>query len=78
MEYCSGGEVHEYLKEIGKFSEEDCYSYASQLTEAVRYCHNSNVIHRDLKLENLLFQDGMKMRLKVCDFGIAGMFAHGT
>jgi serine/threonine protein kinase len=33
------------------------------------------VIHRDLKLENILFADAMKMRIKIVDFGIAGIAA---
>jgi serine/threonine protein kinase len=33
------------------------------------------VIHRDLKLENILFADAMKLRIKIVDFGIAGIAA---
>ncbi len=35
-------------------------------------CHNKGIIHRDLKLENILFADGDKKAIKIVDFGIAG------
>lgn len=37
------------------------------------YCHQNNLIHRDLKLENILFtkQDGEE--IKIVDFGVAGV-----
>ena len=39
------------------------------------YCHSRGVVHRDLKLENVLFinPDESDFRVKVVDFGIAGM-----
>lgn len=43
-----------------------------QILEAVYYCHQKNVIHRDLKLENVLFSNKEKLEIKVVDFGIAG------
>ena len=36
-------------------------------------CHDSGVIHRDLKLENVLFSTTAHRKVKVVDFGIAGM-----
>jgi len=35
-------------------------------------CHGKGIIHRDLKLENVLFYDKEKTIIKICDFGIAG------
>jgi calcium-dependent protein kinase len=36
-------------------------------------CHSKGIIHRDLKLENVLFENENMDRLKVADFGIAGI-----
>lgn len=44
-----------------------------QIFRAVNYCHRKGVIHRDLKLENILFWDQERTRIKVVDFGIAGV-----
>lgn len=48
------------------------------MTEAIRACHNSKIIHRDLKLENILFADPTRLRIKIVDFGIAGVTALGA
>lgn len=37
------------------------------------YCHNRKLIHRDLKLENLMFANKNDTLIKIVDFGIAGM-----
>ena len=45
-----------------------------QILHAVNYCHNLNVVHRDLKLENCLLKDNTKDALvKVIDFGLAAI-----
>lgn len=78
MEYCRGGELKKYLKENGALPEEEVLSISLQMSEAIRYCHNSKIIHRDLKPENILFADSFHSCLKVVDFGIAGMFNIGS
>ena len=77
MEYCSGGELKEYLNSVGPLNENEVYAITSQMTEAIRNCHNSKIIHRDLKLENILFADPTRLRIKIVDFGIAGVTALG-
>ena len=77
MEYCSGGELMEYIKEKEILTEEEVHSLGAQMVDAVRYCHNSKVIHRDLKPENVLFSNSSKTVIKIVDFGIAGMFSVG-
>ena len=43
-----------------------------QILNAVYYWHQKGIIHRDLKLENVLFSDIETLEIKVVDFGIAG------
>jgi len=44
---------------------------------AMECCHKQGIIHRDLKLENVLFESKARCRIKVVDFGIAGMVKGG-
>ena len=44
--------------------------YIYQLLKAIEFCHRNNVIHRDIKLENLLIKPKTN-ELKICDFGFA-------
>lgn len=78
MEYCSGGELKDYIESYFPLRENEVYNLACQIAEAIRYCHNSKVIHRDLKLENILFSNSSRTQIKIVDFGIAGMFAVGA
>jgi serine/threonine protein kinase len=74
MEYCSGEELGAYLRKTGPLAEVFLYNIALQIVNAVRYCHNSKVVHRDLKLENILFADDSYTSIKIVDFGISGVF----
>ena len=82
LELVSGGEVFDYVKISGRFSEEVARIYFRILIEsnlslpispkcqlALEHCHQNGVAHRDLKLENLLFDDNFN--LKIADFGYA-------
>lgn len=49
MEYLSGGELTSYWRKRGKIPEEETKEIMNQLFRAVEYCHNKNIVHRDLK-----------------------------
>lgn len=70
MEYAENGTMLDYLTTINNsLSETEACKYFQQLASAVTYCHSKNVVHRDLKLENLLLDKFYN--LKLVDFGFA-------
>lgn len=69
MELANGGELFDKIVESKRFDEKTARDYFQQLISAVHYCHEHNIVHRDLKAENLLL--GSKGELKVCDFGLS-------
>lgn len=72
MEFCGGGELLEYIKKRGQIDEFTAREIFKQIVSAISYVHNRGVIHRDLKLENVLFLEKGNLVVKVVDFGIAG------
>jgi len=74
MELCGGGNLSDHIED-GPLAEEVARYYFVQLVDAVKYCHSVGVVHRDLKLENLLLDNNGD--LKVTDFGHAGIFSQG-
>lgn len=65
MEYARGGELGKYLNEKKILSEFEARRIFKQLHEAVRYIHAKNVVHRDLKPNNILFLDTNRENLVV-------------
>ncbi|KAI8138004.1 kinase-like domain-containing protein [Fennellomyces sp. T-0311] len=68
-EYCPHGELFEALTEQGRYSEAAAARWFAQIADAIRYCHSQDIIHRDLKLENILLD--RDDNAKLCDFGFA-------
>ena len=56
MEYLAGGELLDLLKEKGTFDESTARKLFAQIIEAISHCHREGIIHRDLKLENILLE----------------------
>ena len=75
MEYASGGELKGYLKKRGKLDEEEAKEIFFQLIQSVHYCHQKRIIHRDLKLNNIVFARPNSREIRVVDFGISGLYA---
>ena len=69
LEYSNGGLLFDLVKGNNDkgFGEDSSKYLFNQLINFVEYSHSQNVTHRDLKLENILYDDNMN--LKVTDFG---------
>eukprot|EP00756_Hemistasia_phaeocysticola_P018354 Hpha_TRINITY_DN15587_c1_g6::TRINITY_DN15587_c1_g6_i1::g.108459::m.108459/K06631/PLK1; polo-like kinase 1 len=69
LELCKGQTLMEHSKQRGRFTELETSYLLSQLIDAVRHMHAGRVIHRDLKLNNIMLTQGWD--IKVGDFGLA-------
>ena len=72
MELCRGMPLYHHVKKLPdqKMSEHQCKLIFKQLVQAVQYMHSQNKAHRDLKLDNILF-DAETQQIKVIDFGFS-------
>ncbi|KAK8472591.1 hypothetical protein PHAVU_002G249300 [Phaseolus vulgaris] len=69
MEYAAGGELFYQVLNVGTMTEDRARYFFQQLIAGVSYCHEMEICHRDLKLENTLLDGSPANRLKICDFG---------
>ena len=69
LDYYPNKTLNELIKVRYTLSEIEVKHYGYQLLLAIQYLHNCNIIHRDLKLSNVLLSKKMEVRL--CDFGLA-------
>ncbi|KAL2329375.1 hypothetical protein Fmac_022802 [Flemingia macrophylla] len=69
MEYLNGGDLYSLLRNLGCLDEDMARVYIAEVVLALEYLHSLNVVHRDLKPDNLLIgQDG---HIKLTDFGLS-------
>ena len=62
--------MYQYLKLNGILSEDETQSLIRQLIEGLHVLHENAIMHRDLKLSNILLTEDGK-ELKIADFGLA-------
>jgi len=72
MEHVAGGELLNYIKKKGRLGDTEARKFFRQIISAVDYCHKNCIIHRDLKLENVMIDSDE--RLRIIDFGFANTF----
>lgn len=65
MEFLEGGELLERVEAEKKFTEEQAKGFFKQIVDAMAYCHKNKLIHRDLKLENILLVSKTSDQVKV-------------
>ena len=75
MEYASEGDLLTYMKENGRLSEEKGKVIFKQVVEGVGHCHDNKILHRDIKLDNILLDQNLGV--KICDFGVSRFIKKG-
>lgn len=76
LEYVGGCSLHGYLKRRPnrRLEETEARRIFKQILLGIQYCHQKNVTHRDVKLENLLLDESNN--IKIIDFGFSTCFSH--
>ncbi|KAG9262981.1 serine/threonine-protein kinase PLK2 [Astyanax mexicanus] len=69
LEYCSRRSLAHILKARKVLTEPEVRYYLSQIVTGLKYLHEQEILHRDLKLGNFFINEGME--LKIGDFGLA-------
>lgn len=77
LELCRGGDLFSVIETYGKLPENSVRRIFLQLLDAVRAMHAVGIVHRDLKLENILLAEpGPEcQRLVICDFGLSAVLS---
>lgn len=74
-DYAKGIPLYQFIKRKSarKFNESEGRFVFKQIVEGLGYCHNMDIAHRDIKLENIIVDT--ERRVKIIDFGFATSFA---
>ena len=69
MPYIKSQELKKIYNIYKRFQEDQVIFWAAQIVEGIGYLHNKNILHRDLKLENILIDE--QGYITIIDFGIS-------
>ena len=75
-EYAGGGDMLQFLKHKKRLDEWEAKNYLWQVVSGLAACHNNGILHRDIKLDNILMSTDQKC-IKLCDFGISRIMKPG-
>ncbi|KAI9471149.1 kinase-like domain-containing protein, partial [Coemansia mojavensis] len=73
QELVSGGQMLDYIISHGRLKEKHARKFARQIASAIDYCHHNSIVHRDLKIENILIS--ANGNIKLIDFGLSNLYS---
>ncbi|KAK4884141.1 hypothetical protein RN001_000412 [Aquatica leii] len=75
-ELVGGGDLCTFIKsqKYGKLDERNTKVYARQLISATAHMHNIGIVHRDLKMENVMV-NSIRTQIKIVDFGLSNTYS---
>ena len=76
MEYISGGNLQNFVKKRRKLCEKTAKILFRQIIQGIKYIHSRGIVHRDIKLENILLD--LNNIIKICDFGVGKLIKPNT
>ena len=76
FEFAHGGDLRNAVRSKGYFSEAEACKLFLQMVSGVTYCHRHNIVHHDLKLENILLDSAGNV--KIADFGLSCVYKPGS
>jgi serine/threonine protein kinase len=71
LEYLPHGDLYKRVLSKKHFHDSDVSKFARNLLEVLEYLHSKNIVHRDLKLENIMMTSDDDFSIKLIDFGLA-------
>lgn len=73
LELCSGGDWFESLIKGGTYSEVQTAANVRTMLQAIHYCHQLGVVHRDIKPDNMIYAAAEDSDIKLADFGLSAL-----
>ena len=72
MEYIKGTELFSYVNDKKRLNEAEACHYYQQIISGIEYLEKLKIVHRDIKLENIIIEDNKNV--KIIDFGLSNIY----
>jgi serine/threonine protein kinase len=79
MQFCDGGELFDrlHMQKGSRYTELEAARLVFKMFASIGYCHYMGITHRDLKLENFIFESkDPESNLKLIDFGLSAKYGN--
>lgn len=79
LELVDGGDLHHHISQFQHYSEQTAANLIRQVLQGLHYLHQLGVVHRDLKLDNILLKgtQNSEQEVKIADFGLSALVRLG-